>query len=140
MSTGTIIILLLVGLLAGLLSSLVGIGGGLVIVPALVFLFGFSQKMAQGTSLAMLLPPIGFLAVYIYHKNGNVQWNYALVLIISFILGSYIGARWVQGLNALTVKRIFAIFMIIVAIKYLFFDKSSSKEQTAQATTSQQQQ
>ena len=123
MSIGTIVILLIVGLCAGVLSSMVGIGGGMVIVPSLVLIFGFSQKMAQGTSLAMLLPPIGILGVWVYHKNGNVHWSYAIILIISFILGSYIGAKWVQTMNTMTVKRIFAVFMIIISIKYLFFDK-----------------
>jgi uncharacterized membrane protein YfcA len=134
MSAGTIIILLFVGLLAGILSSLVGIGGGLVIVPALVLIFGFSQKMAQGTSLAMLLPPIGILGVMVYHKQGNVHWSYALILVVSFVLGSYFGAKWVQGLNSLTIKRIFAVFMIIVAVKYLFFDKTKGDEGMKEVT------
>lgn len=81
--------------------------------------------MAQGTSLAMLLPPIGILGVMVYHKQGNVHWSYALILVVSFVLGSYFGAKWVQGLNSLTIKRIFAVFMIIVAVKYLFFDKTT---------------
>lgn len=128
MSAGTIIILLIVGLLAGVLSSMVGIGGGLVIVPALVLIFGFSQKMAQGTSLAMLLPPIGILGVMVYHKQGNIHWTYALILVISFVLGSWLGAKWLQGLNSLTIKRIFAIFMLVVAVKYLFFDNAKDEE------------
>ena len=137
MSIGTIVILLIVGLCAGVLSSMVGIGGGMVIVPSLVLIFGFSQKMAQGTSLAMLLPPIGILGVWVYHKNGNVHWSYAIILIISFILGSYIGAKWVQTMNTMTVKRIFAVFMIIISIKYLFFDKPAPKK--LQDTTIQDQ-
>ena len=123
MSINDILILIAVGMCAGLLSSMVGIGGGIVIVPALVILFGLSQKMAQGTSLAMLLPPIGILGVMIYHKAGNIRWDYALILILSFVLGSYFGAKWVQNINTITVKRIFAIFMIVIAVKYLFFDK-----------------
>lgn len=93
MSITTIILLVLVGIIAGVLSSMVGIGGGIVIVPCLVFIFGFSQKMAQGTSLAMLLPPIGILGVYLYHKEGNVSWPFALVLILSFVVGL---AAWCQ--------------------------------------------
>lgn len=133
MSITTILLLILVGIIAGVLSSMVGIGGGIVIVPCLVFMFGFSQKMAQGTSLAMLLPPIGILGVYLYHKQGNVSWPYALVLILSFVVGSYFGAKWVQGINTIMVKRIFAIFMIVVSIKYLFFDKP--KNTTSKNTT-----
>lgn len=123
MSINTILILLAIGLTAGVLSSMVGIGGGIVVVPALVFLFGISQKTAQGTSLAMLLPPIGLLGVLVYHKSGNIRWDFALLLIASFIVGSYFGAKWLQNLNTITIKRLFAIFMIVVAIKYLFFDK-----------------
>ncbi len=137
MSTGTIIILLLVGLAAGILSSMVGIGGGLVVIPALVFILGMDQKMAQGTSLAMLLPPIGILGVLVYQKSGNIHWPYALFLIVSFVIGSYLGARWVQNLNTITVKRLFAIFMILIAIKYLFFDKAApatKKPRSADAT------
>lgn len=123
MSTGIVIGLLVLGFIAGVLSSMVGIGGGIVIVPALVFIFGLSQRTAQGTSLAMLLPPIGVLGVIVYHKEGNVRWEYALLLIITFIAGSYFGSKWVQNLNTFTLKKIFAVFMIVMAIKYLFFDK-----------------
>lgn len=135
MSITTIILLVLVGIIAGVLSSMVGIGGGIVIVPCLVFIFGFSQKMAQGTSLAMLLPPIGILGVYLYHKEGNVSWPFALVLILSFVVGSYFGAKWLQNLNTIMVKRIFAIFMIVVSIKYLFFDKPKTTTQKATTET-----
>lgn len=135
MSINDIIILLLVGFAAGVLSSMVGIGGGIVIVPALVFIFGLSQKMAQGTSLAMLLPPIGLLGALAYHKSGNIRWDFALVLIIAFIVGSYFGGKWVQGLNTIVVKRIFAIFMIVIAIKYLFFDKPKSTNPDTHTTS-----
>lgn len=123
MNISTILGLLMVGLAAGLLSSMVGIGGGIVVVPALVFLFGLSQKMAQGTSLALMLPPIGIASVIIYSKSGNVKWEYAAFMCLSFVVGSYFGSIWVKNLNTITVKRVFAIFMIVVAIKYLFFDK-----------------
>src|SRR5689334_9655382 len=99
MSAGTIIILLLLGMAAGLLSSMVGIGGGIVIVPALVLILGMDQKMAQGTSLAMLLPPIGILGVLAYYRTGNVKMEYALILCATFIIGSWLGAQWVKNLN-----------------------------------------
>lgn len=130
MSINDILILIIVGFTAGVLSSMVGIGGGIVIVPALVFIFGLTQKVAQGTSLAMLLPPIGILGVLAYHKSGNIRWDYALVLILAFVVGSFFGGKWVQDLNTITVKRVFAIFMIIVAVKYLFFDKPKVQEKT----------
>ena len=123
MSITTIVLLLLVGLLAGILSSMVGIGGGVVIVPALVLVFGMSQKMAQGTSLALMLPPIGILAVINYHKQGFVDMKVAALICITFIVGGYIGSKLVLGLDTAIVKKIFAVFMIIVAVKYLFFDK-----------------
>lgn len=123
MSLTTIVLLLLVGLAAGMLSSMVGIGGGVVIVPALVLLFGMSQKMAQGTSLALMLPPIGVLAVINYHKQGYVDFKLAAIICITFVIGSYLGSKLVLGLDTIIVKRIFAVFMIIIAVKYLFFDK-----------------
>jgi uncharacterized membrane protein YfcA len=123
MSITTIVLLLLVGLLAGILSSMVGIGGGVVIVPALVLIFGMSQKLAQGTSLALMLPPIGILAVINYHKQGFVDMKVAALICITFIVGGYIGSKIVLGLDTAIVKKIFAVFMIIVAVKYLFFDK-----------------
>lgn len=127
MNTGIIIGLLALGFVAGILSSMIGIGGGIVIVPVLVFIFGLSQKTAQGTSLAMLLPPIGLLGVLAYHKSGNVRWDMALLLIVAFIGGSYLGGQWTQKLNSAVVKKFFAVFMILVAVKYLFFDKAPAK-------------
>ncbi len=138
MSITSVLLLILVGLAAGMLSSMVGIGGGIVVVPALVFFFGLSQKAAQGTSLAMLLPPIGILGVLVYHKAGNIRWDYAIVLICSFIAGSYAGAKWVQNMNSITVKRIFAVFMILMAIKFLF-DKPSKTDLKADQNIEQKQ-
>jgi uncharacterized membrane protein YfcA len=119
----TILLLLALGLLAGVLSSMVGIGGGIVIVPALVFLFGISQKMAQGTSLVMLLPPIGFLAVINYYKAGYVDFKVSAILIVAFIVGSYFGSKVALRLEETTLKRIFGVFLMAIAIKYLFFSK-----------------
>jgi uncharacterized membrane protein YfcA len=123
MNITTIIGLLVIGMAAGLLSSLVGIGGGTLIVPSLVLLFAMSQKMAQGTSLAMLLPPIGVLAVINYYRSGYVDFKIAAVLCVAFILGSYIGSKIALGLPELTIKRVFGVFLMILALKYLFFDK-----------------
>jgi len=123
MSTNTIVILLLIGLLAGALSSLVGIGGGTVIVPGLVILLAMSQKMAQGTSLAIMLPPIGVLAVINYWKAGYVDFKVAGILCISFIIGSYFGSKFAINLPDSVLKKIFGVFLLILAIKYLFLDK-----------------
>ena len=105
------------------MSSLVGIGGGVVIVPALVIIFGLSQKMAQGTSLAMLSLPVAFIGAYNYYKEGQVNWKMALILAATFVIGGYLGSKVVLGLDTSIVKKIFAIFMIVIAVKYLFFDK-----------------
>jgi uncharacterized membrane protein YfcA len=119
----TILGLLVIGLFAGMLSSAVGIGGGIVIVPALVFLFAMSQKMAQGTSLAMLLPPIGLLAVINYYKAGYVDFKVAAILCLAFIAGSYFGSKLAMNLPETAIKKIFGVFLMAVAVKYLFFDK-----------------
>ena len=120
----TILALLVIGLAAGMLSSMVGIGGGTIIVPALVILLAMSQKMAQGTSLAMLLPPIGILAVMNYYKAGYVDFKIAAVLCVAFIAGSYFGSKLALNLEESTLKRIFGVFLMILAVKYLFFSKS----------------
>ena len=123
MNIATILGLLIVGLAAGLISSMVGIGGGVIIVPSLVFMFAISQKVAQGTSLAMLLPPIGILAVYNYHKAGYVDYKIAAILIVAFIVGSYFGSKAALNLQESTLKRIFGAFLMLLAVKYLFFSK-----------------
>ena len=123
MNLTTILGLLAVGLAAGVLSSMVGVGGGTVIVPALVMLFAMSQKMAQGTSLAMLVPPIGILAVINYYKAGYVDFRVGAILCVAFIAGSFYGSKIALGLPEITIKRIFGAFLLILSIKYLFFDK-----------------
>jgi len=123
MNITTILSLLLLGLAAGMMSSMVGIGGGVVIVPALVFFFAISQKTAQGTSLVMLLPPIGLLAVINYYKAGYVDFKIAGVLIIAFVVGSYFGSKVALNLQESTLKRIFGAFLMLLAVKYLFFSK-----------------
>lgn len=120
MQTDTLIVLVAIGLFAGILSGFVGIGGGLLIVPALVFFLGLSQFEAQGTSLAMMLPPIGILAVMNYHKSGQLNWTFALVLAAAFILGGYFGSKISLSLNPSTVKKIFGFLMIVAAIKLIF--------------------
>ena len=123
MNAASIAGLVALGLVAGLMSSLVGIGGGIIIVPVLVFVFAMSQKMAQGTSLVMLLPPIGVLGVINYYKQGYVDFKVAGILIIAFIAGSYLGSKVAVNLPDLVIKRIFGGFLMIVAIKYMFFNK-----------------
>ena len=120
MQTDTVLILLIIGLIAGALGGFVGIGGGLIIVPALVFFLGMTQFQAQGTSLAMMLPPIGILAVMNYAKSDNLNWKYAFILAGAFIVGGYFGSKLSLSLSPLIVKRIFGVLMIFAALKMIF--------------------
>src|SRR5579871_1540866 len=108
MSTQTIIIIILVGLVAGLLSGLVGIGGGIIIVPALVFFLGFSQHQAQGTSLGILLLPAGIFAVLNYYKQGYIDLKVVLILFVGFLIGGFVGSKISLNLSETTIKKIFA--------------------------------
>ena len=103
------------------MAGMLGIGGGLVVIPALVMVMGMSQQAAQGTSLAMMLPPIGILAAYNYYKAGHVDIKIALVLAITFIAGSYFGSKLAIRLPQELMKKIFGIFLLLVAIKMLFW-------------------
>lgn len=123
MTTSTILSLLVIGLIAGVFSSMVGIGGGVVIVPSLVMLLAMSQKMAQGTSLAMLLPPIGVLGVMQYYKSGYVDFKVAAILCVAFLAGSYMGANLAVKLNDNILKKVFGVFLLALSMKYLFFSK-----------------
>lgn len=123
MSTGYIIGVLLIGLAAGFLSSMAGVGGGIIIVPALVFLFGFNQKLAQGTSLAMLALPVAFIGAFNYYKAGQVNWKVALMLASTFVIGGFFGSKIALGISPTALKRFFGILLLVIALKYLFFDK-----------------
>ena len=128
-----IILLLAIGLVAGFMSSMVGIGGGLIIVPALALFFGMDQKLSQGTSLLMLALPVTALGAWTYYKNGNVNWQASLLLAATFVIGGYFGGTLANRLDTTTVKKIFAVFMIVISIKYLFFDKPKPAPQKADA-------
>ena len=119
----TIVYLVLIGLAAGFLGGMVGIGGGVLIVPALVLLLGLSQHQSQGISLAMMIFPVGILGVINYYKKGFVDFRYAGLLAVGFFLGSYIGSKFSLTLPQELVKKIFAVVMILLAIKLLFSGK-----------------
>ena len=110
----------MLGLGAGLASGILGIGGGAVVIPALVIIFGFSQHQAQGTTLAMLIPPIGLLAAWVYYSKGHVDVRVAALLCAGFFLGGFVGARIANMIPALILRRIFGVFLIIISIKLIF--------------------
>ena len=135
MDTQTILIIILVGIAAGILGGLVGVGGGIIIVPALVYFIGFSQKTAQGTSLGLIMLPVGILGVLQYYKQGHVDFRVVGVLAVGFLAGSYFGSKISLSLPQETVKKIFALLMVVIAIKMLFFDKP---KKTGTETTMEQ--
>lgn len=114
-----VIILILIGLSAGILGGFFGLGGGFIIVPALVFFCGFSQLKAQGTSLAVMLPPVGLLAFLTYYRHGNVDLKAGIIICLSLFIGGLLGAQVVQSVNNDLLRKGFAIFMILVSLKLL---------------------
>lgn len=122
MSINEIVLLIVIGFMAGIVGGSLGLGGGIIIVPALVFILGFSQHHAQGTSLAVLLFPIGILGVINYAKNGYVNFKFAAILIVAFILGSYLGSEISVHLPEKLLKKVFAFFLLIISVK-IFLDK-----------------
>lgn len=118
-----IILYILLGIVAGTFSGLIGIGGGIIIVPALVFLFGMGQHEAQGTTLALLVPPIGLLAAWTYYKHGYVNLQVAAFVCVGFALGGLMGAKFATGLSNAVLEKVFGSVLIIIGIKMLFFGK-----------------
>ena len=116
----TILILILIGVIAGGFSGFVGLGGGVIIVPALVFILGMSQHMAQGTTLAMMIPPIGILAVINYYKKGLVDMNSGVILALSFVIGGYFGSRLALSVSPEIIKKVFGVIIIALALKMMF--------------------
>ncbi|MDB5351582.1 MAG: hypothetical protein JWN86_2829 [Planctomycetota bacterium] len=126
-STAVVAILCL-GFGAGILSGMFGIGGGLVIVPALVILFGLSQKAATGTSLFALLLPVGLLAVIGYYREGNARLDYGLLIAVGLFLGAYLGQKITTGVSDMTLKRLYAGFLVIVASYYLLISTQRGRD------------
>ena len=115
----TIMILLCVGLLAGVLSGMVGVGGGIIIVPALVYFLSMTQHQAQGTSLAVLLLPVGIFAVFNYYKAGHVDIKSTLIIASTFLIGGFIGSKIAIAIDQNTVKKIFGVILLLVAFKMI---------------------
>lgn len=119
MEISTIIILALVGIFAGIISGFVGIGGGVIIVPALMYFLGYNQLQGQGISLMVLAMPVGIFAVINYYKAGNIQFLPAFIIAIGFVFGAYFGSKWALGIDMKKVKIAFGILMFVMSIKML---------------------
>jgi len=117
-----IIGLLLIGISAGICAGMFGIGGGLIIVPALVFFYAMTQHAAVGTSLGAILLPVGALSAWVYWKNGNLNVTYSLLIAAGLLIGGYFGAKLVQPVSDITLRRLFAGFLIVVSIR-MFWQK-----------------
>lgn len=120
MSTSVLLLLIVVGIITGFMAGMLGIGGAIIMIPALVFFLGLTQQTAQGTSLAVMLPPIGILAAYNYYKAGHVNIKFALILAAAFIVGSYFGSKLAINIPQPVLKKIFGLLLLLVAAKMLF--------------------
>ncbi|MCD4679610.1 MAG: sulfite exporter TauE/SafE family protein [Bacteroidales bacterium] len=120
MNTYIVIILLLIGLIAGIISGLIGIGGAIIMIPALIYFIGMNQYEAQGTSLAVMLPPIGILAAYNYYKAGELNLQYALIIAFAFIIGGYFGSKLALNIPIGYVRRFFGIILLLISIHIIF--------------------
>jgi uncharacterized protein len=120
MSISMILILIVIGIITGIMAGMLGIGGAIIMIPALVFILGISQQSAQGTSLAVMLPPIGILAAYNYYKAGQVNIKFAIILAVFFLVGSYFGSKLALTLPQNVLKKVFGVLLLLVAIRMLF--------------------
>ena len=120
MNLTTIIVLVIIGLMAGVFGGMFGVGGAIIMIPALVYFLGVDQHTAQGTSVAIMLPPIGLFAAYNYYKAGQVNIWYAVIIAIAFMAGGYFGSMIALKLPENLMKKIFGILLILVALRMIF--------------------
>jgi uncharacterized protein len=113
------IIAIIIGISTGVLGGLLGIGGAVIMVPALIIFLKFNQHLAQGTALAAMIPPIGLFAAYEYYKNGHVDIKVALLIAAGFFIGAFIGAKFVEHIDDTVLKRIFGFILLVVSIKMI---------------------
>lgn len=111
---------ILVGLITGLVSGLIGIGGGGILIPILVFFFGMTQHQSQGTTLAVLVPPVGLLAAMTYYKQGYVNLEMAAFMAAGFFVGGLLGARVAIGLSGAVLEKVFGVFLLLISVKMIF--------------------
>jgi hypothetical protein len=119
MSTTMILILIVIGIITGVMAGMLGIGGAIIMIPALVYLIGISQQTAQGTSLAVMLPPVGIIAAYNYYKAGHVNIRFAIILAVFFLVGSYFGSKLAVKIPENMLRKIFGVLLLAVAVKML---------------------
>ena len=120
MTLTQLVILIIIGLLSGLLAGILGVGGAIIVIPALVFILGMSQHEAQGTSLAFMIPPIGILAAWNYYKEGYVNWKFALVLAVMFVAGAYFGSLLSVNIPDKVLKKVFGVLLLLASVKMIF--------------------
>lgn len=120
MNTTLVIALIVIGLVAGILSGILGVGGGVVMVPLMILMLGFNQYEAQGTSLAVLSVPVTFLAAYNYYNEGFVNWKYAGVIAVFFIVGGFVGSKFAVNLDQKTLKRVFGGILLVISVRMLW--------------------
>ena len=120
MDIQTVLILLLIGLIAGFASGMVGIGGGILIIPALIFFLGLTQHQAQGATLGLLLMPVGFLAAINYYKTGNLNIYYSLIMALTFVGGAWLGSKVSLSIDAVLMRKIFGGIIFLISLKLIF--------------------
>jgi uncharacterized protein len=116
-----ILVCVTAGLFAGVLSGLIGLGGGIIILPVLIYVLGMEQHLAQGTTLAMLLPPVGVLAVWTYYKSGYVDFKVAMIICAGFVLGAFFGSKLAISVDAKYLKFICGMIFVVIGVKMAFF-------------------
>jgi len=123
MNITVVLSLVIIGLLAGIFSGFMGVGGGVVMIPLMILFLGYNQHEAQGLSLAVLAVPVTFIAAYTYHTSGfPIDWKFALIVAVFFVLGAFIGSKFAVKIDQNLLKKIFAVVLVVAAVK-LFFGK-----------------
>lgn len=121
MTIGLIVSLLAIGLVAGVAGGMFGIGGGAIMVPAMVLLLALDQKFATGTSIGAQILPVGLLGAWVYYRDGNLNWRYSLIIAIGLLFGTLIGANIAKPISSETMKKLYGAFLLIIGARYLLF-------------------
>lgn len=123
MKMTTVLLLIIIGLVAGTLGGMIGLGGGIILIPALILIMKLDQQTAQGTSIAVMIPPIGLFAVYNYYKAGYVNIKYAIVIAAAFMVGGFFGSTMALKISPDLMRKIFSVVLVVIAIKMFFAGK-----------------